>query len=436
MQPLLQQVAHGLNRAMTHRELQLAHEYMGNILSSMLTSLIVIDPDGEIKTVNPATLELLGYSMAELVGKDLSCVCADGSAGNPLHAEELVRRETVVREETMYRKSDGSLVPVLFSSSVLRGDDDQIDGVVCSALDIADRRLAQEALERSRDELAEANRRLKENQAQLLQSDKMATIGQIASGVAHEINNPVGFILSNLNTMGEYVDGLTSLLQVYEELEKRVESEASYDVRDLLDRLRTVKEEMDLDFVLDDIDDVVSESREGAERVRKIIQDLREFAHIDRPQKMPADINAGLENTLHIIHNELKYKVDVKREFGDLPEVLCYPMELNQVFLNLLLNSAQAIEDKGQITVRTYVDDGHVCIAISDTGVGMTPEVQRRIFDPFFTTKDVGHGTGLGLSMSYNIVVDKHHGEILVDSEEGKGSTFTVRIPAVEPNPT
>jgi signal transduction histidine kinase len=269
----------------------------------------------------------------------------------------------------------------------------------------------------------------KQLEAQLMQSDKMASIGSLAAGVAHEINNPMGFISSNLGTLGEYVRDLSSLLTSYGELEELIAQGELEKARETLQSIRQQKEELDLQFLLEDIGNLIGESREGAERVRRIVQNLKEFSHIDREEKALANLNDGLESTLNIVWNELKYKATVEKAYGDLPQVPCYPQELNQVFMNLLVNAAQAIEEKGTIAIRTYLEDEQVCVEIADTGKGMPPEVQKRIFEPFFTTKPVGKGTGLGLTMAYNIVVDKHGGQILVNSKEGVGTTFTIRIP-------
>ena len=284
-------------------------------------------------------------------------------------------------------------------------------------------------LERSRNELAEANRQLRENQTQLLQSEKLAVIGQLAAGVAHEINNPVGFVLSNMGTLAEYADSLVNLLSAYKNFEDCVQSGVPEKVFQALESLRQQKEAIDLDFILEDLESLVAESADGAERVGRIVQNLRDFSHLDRQQRMPTDINAGIDSTLNIIWNELKYKVQIEKDYGDFPEVVCFPMELNQVFMNLLMNSAQAIEDRGTIAIKTYRQEDFVYVAISDTGNGMSPEVQQRIFEPFFTTKEVGEGTGLGLSMCHTIIADKHGGEITCESERGKGTTFTLKIP-------
>ena len=278
-------------------------------------------------------------------------------------------------------------------------------------------------------EIEERTAELQTTQSQLAQSEKLASVGQLAAGVAHEINNPVGFIHSNLGTLKEYIEDLSDLIKTYQTLEEQIEQEDTDAVRQVLEKLQQQKEVLDLDFLLEDLDQLVEESREGTDRVRKIVQNLKEFSHVDKEQgKMPANLNDGLESSLNMAWNEIKYKATVEKEYGDIPEVECYGMELNQVFINLLVNAAQAIPEKGTITIRTFREDGYVCVSISDTGTGMPPEVKNRIFEPFFTTKKVGQGTGLGLSMAFGIM-KKHAGEILLDSEEGVGTTFTLKIP-------
>ena len=287
-----------------------------------------------------------------------------------------------------------------------------------------------ESLERRTQELQRAYDELTQTQTQLLQSEKLASIGQLAAGVAHEINNPVGFIIGNLGVLKEYIGDFKTLMEQYRQLEEAVAGSVDPDCGRILKEITATKQEIDLAYLLGDLDNLVAESLEGAERVRKIVQDLKNFSHVDRDEVVLADINAGIESTLNIVWNELKYKATVEKKYGDIPQVMCHPMELNQVFMNLLVNASQAIEEKGCITIETLVEDGVLCIRISDTGKGMPPQVQKQIFDPFFTTKPVGEGTGLGLSMSYNIV-KKHEGVLLVDSEEGKGTTFTIKIPLV-----
>jgi len=277
-------------------------------------------------------------------------------------------------------------------------------------------------------EIRQTLEQLKQAQAQLLQSEKMASIGQLAAGVAHEINNPVGFVSSNLGTLAEYAQGLRQLLEAYGQLESRLSDSDQEGIAAAREAIAGLKDDLGLDFVLEDLDSLVAESREGTQRVRKIVQNLKEFAHVDREEKSLANLNDGLESTLNIVWNELKYKAEVEKSYGELPEIECYPQELNQVFTNILVNASQAIEERGTITIRSFVEDACVCVAIADTGKGMSAEVRERIFEPFFTTKEVGKGTGLGLSMAYNIV-HKHDGDIRIDSQEGVGTTFTIAIP-------
>ena len=281
-------------------------------------------------------------------------------------------------------------------------------------------------LERQGEEQQHLIRKLKEAQSQLLQSEKLAAIGQLAAGVAHEINNPIGFVNSNLGTLKTYVEGLLGLIDAYEqcEAEKNIHSE----------RLSEAKQAIDLDFLRQDIVALVGESRDGLDRVKKIVQDLRDFSHADETELQEADLNAGLESTLNVVWNELKYKADIVKNYGELPPVRCVPGQLNQVFMNLLVNAAQAIEPRGTIVVRTGRDGDEVWVEIADTGSGIAPENMKRIFDPFFTTKPVGKGTGLGLSLSYGIV-QKHHGRIEVRSELGKGTAFRVALPIKQPMP-
>ena len=272
---------------------------------------------------------------------------------------------------------------------------------------------------------------LQNTQSQLIQSEKMASIGQLAAGVAHEINNPVGFVKSNLGTMNEYREDLMRLFDNYQALEHALQQEKDMSgnggVQKALENIQKEKDEIDLSFILDDYKNIIDESLEGMSRVAKIVADLKDFAHVDKAELEHTDINKGIESTLNIVWNELKYKAEVIKDLGDIPPVKCYPQRINQVFMNVLVNAAQAIEKKGEIRIGTRAVDGYVEVKISDTGVGIPKENLSRIFDPFFTTKDVGKGTGLGLNMAYNII-QKHKGTIDVESEVGKGTTFIIRL--------
>ncbi|HDH52885.1 MAG TPA: histidine kinase, partial [Nitrospirae bacterium] len=275
------------------------------------------------------------------------------------------------------------------------------------------------------DKLEKAYKELKATQAQMLQKEKMASIGQLAAGVAHEINNPMGFISSNLGTLGKYVNKLSEFINTQMGVIESLKSP------EISEELTEKRKKLKLDYILKDVQELINESLEGAERVKKIVQNLKTFSRVDESEYKYADINECIESTLNIVWNELKYKAAVKKDYQKLPLTKCYPQQLNQVFMNLLVNAAHSIEKQGEIKIKTWNGSGFINVSISDTGCGIPADKINRIFEPFFTTKEVGKGTGLGLSISYDIV-KKHNGEIIVDSEIGKGATFTVKIPVME----
>ncbi|WP_303649847.1 ATP-binding protein [Desulfobotulus pelophilus] len=271
---------------------------------------------------------------------------------------------------------------------------------------------------------------LKETQSQLIQSEKMASLGQLAAGVAHEINNPLGFVKSNLGTIRDYFEDLFEVIDAAEILENNLTSEdARKRAMDTLTRIRT---RIDLDFIREDHRAVISESLEGMERVARIVADLKNFSRTESPDAESTDIQECLESTLHIVWNEIKYKAEVIRDFEPLPRVLSSPQKLAQVFMNLLVNAAQSIEKQGTIHLQTRILENSIIVAITDTGSGIPDHILPKIFDPFFTTKPVGKGTGLGLNISYNIM-QQLGGDIDVDTTPGEGSTFRVHIPLREP---
>ena len=267
---------------------------------------------------------------------------------------------------------------------------------------------------------------------ELLQAQKLASIGQLAAGVAHEINNPVGFVSSNLNTLGGYHEDLNQLIQQYRELKDAVvaleDMPLTQPVKAMARQIETMEKDIDVDFLQTDAAELLEECLEGTERIKKIVEDLKHFAHPGQDKIQDTDINRELESTLNVVHNELKYKATVTKAFGDLPIIYANPQQLNQVFVNLLVNAAQAIEKTGEIRIQTRHVDDCVEIRISDTGCGIPEGHLVKIFDPFFTTKEVGKGTGLGLNIAFNII-KKHRGDMLVESRVGKGTTFIIKLP-------
>lgn len=286
-------------------------------------------------------------------------------------------------------------------------------------------RLLAQSLE---EEVHRKGEEIKEAHTQLMHQEKLASIGQLAAGVAHEINNPMGFISSNLRTLGEYTQDLVLALSAFQGVFKELES------RDALPPDIKAKEKwdiiahVDLDYLVEDIPLLIKESMEGTERINKIVSDLKDFAHPGEETPSYADVIVCIESTMNIVWNELKYKAKVIRSFEPVPQIYCFPRQLNQVIMNLLVNAAHAIDKMGDIEIITRDQGEWVELSVRDTGKGIPDDILPKIFDPFFTTKDVGKGTGLGLNLAYNIV-KKHKGKIQVKSEVGQGTTFTILLP-------
>lgn len=301
---------------------------------------------------------------------------------------------------------------------------------ISDATDIAAQQLELERLNQllneEKGEQARLIRKLEDAQAQLLQSEKMAAIGQLAAGVAHEINNPVGYVYSNFSSLSSYVEDLFGLIKTYQD------AAAQHPDATLRTQLQQAEQTLDYDFLQKDMVDLLRESRQGLERVKQIVQDLRDFSHIDSGDWQMADLHKGLDSTLNVISNEIKFKAEVMKNYGELPLVQCLGSQLNQVFMNLIINAAHAIEQPGTIWLETGTEGDWVFVRVRDSGSGIAPEHLARLFEPFFTTKPVGQGTGLGLSVSYSIVA-KHHGRLEVASELGKGAVFTVWLPRSQP---
>ena len=290
--------------------------------------------------------------------------------------------------------------------------------------------LDQKVKERTQ-ELQESNEHLKRTQTQLVNAEKMASLGQLTAGIAHEINNPVNFITSNIPPLRRNLGEMLEVLGAYRALDGEASDEQ-------LQAIAAKADELDLDLSVDEIQEIIASIEEGAERTTEIVRGLRNFSRLDEDSLKPADINESIRSTLTVLGTELRDHVEIDLDLEPLPQVECFPGKLNQVFMNMLNNSVQATraryggERKGRIRVRTRVIDQEVSVAIEDDGTGMTPEVLARIYEPFFTTKDVGEGTGLGLSIAYGII-EKHHGRIDVESTPGKGTVFQVILPLRQP---
>ncbi|MBI2306203.1 MAG: PAS domain-containing protein [Rhodocyclales bacterium] len=442
--------------------------YLSQIIEGDPVPTFVIDANHCITHWNRACAQITGKPAEEMIGSNRQWA-PFYPAERPTMADLIVNGDTESQVEAYYlgtfRRSpiiDGAYESenffatigggggrwLCFTAAPLRDANGTLIGAIETLQDVTERRNAEAALRQHQEhlehlieertaELAEANTRLagerhelqqllhtvEQTQQQLLQSEKLAAIGQLAAGVAHEINNPIGFVTSNLGTLKDYVGKLLAVIDAYEGATPET----------LTENVKAARERADLEFLREDIPALLAESEDGLQRVTRIVQDLRNFSRIDNAERERADLNAALESTLNVVWNELKYKAEVIRELGDVPPVECVPAQINQVFMNLLVNAAQAIPQRGRITLRSGAGDGHVWFEIEDTGSGMPEEVRKRIFEPFFTTKPVGKGTGLGLSISYDIIVKKHGGRLDVSSEPGRGTLFRISLPLTPP---
>ncbi|MCA9186308.1 MAG: hypothetical protein KDA99_11840 [Planctomycetales bacterium] len=283
-------------------------------------------------------------------------------------------------------------------------------------------------LYQAQDELRKQYDSLAETQLQLVQSEKMASVGQLSAGIAHEINNPIGFVTSNVSTLADYVDVLSDLVQRYDRVVQAVAQGDANASSQELEEIARIREAEEIDYLLGDCRKLLDESLDGLRRVREIVQSLKSFVRLEQEADQDVDLRDGIEATLRVVWNELKYKCTVDKQLHAIPHVRCHPGEINQVFMNLLVNAGQAIDKQGTVRITTSSTEAHVVVSISDDGCGIPEENLSKLFTPFFTTKPVGSGTGLGLSVSYGIV-EKHGGTIEVSSTVGEGTTFIVKLP-------
>ncbi len=411
------------NMQRVEADLREGEEFSQAIFNAAQTGLVVVNYQlQQIMDVNHTAATILGYEKDDLIGELTSVFARTGCHDI---RNELEENGTILDIETYLTHQDGHKIPVILSLTKVHNSGGTI--AVMSFLDISVRKEAEEKLRKSHQELKQANEQLKRHKDQIVQSEKLASIGQLAAGVAHEINNPVGFVTSNLGTISEYADTMSSILKLYNQLEQ-TDPENAEKRSELVLEIKGIKEDEDLEFILDDLENVLTESMEGVHRVAEIVQNLKSFAREDSTERRSHNINDGIEAMIKMVWNELKYTCEIERDFGEMPLIQCHPGQINQVIMNMLVNASHAMPDGGTITVASRVVGKEAEISISDTGTGIPQEIINRIFDPFFTTKDVGKGTGLGLAISHGIIQD-HGGHIDVQSEVGQGTTFRIYLP-------
>ena len=433
---LIQEIA---EREQTEQALQYERDRIQKYLDVAGVMLIVIDKEQKLKLINKRGHDVLKYAEMDTISKDW---CSNFI---PEHARDDVNSvisgllngqvEKYEYYENPVLTRNGAERIIAWHNTVLYNEIGNVEAILSSGEDITDRKRAEETAKRAYNELQNANRELKDMQSQLVQSEKLASIGQLAAGVAHEINTPVGFVASNFQTLESYVKKFKELLEMYEELAEEIETLEKTELLNRVTAISKSRKDMKIDFILEDIKELFDDSKEGLDRVTNIIRNLKDFSRVGHAEDFAEyDLNTGIETTLVVARNEIKYDADVKMDFSEIPPICCNSGQINQVFLNILLNATQAIksqerEGMGNITIQTYATEDEVVCEISDDGPGIAPDKLPKIFDPFFTTKPAGKGTGLGLSVSYDIIVNKHKGKLLVESTVGKGTKFTIKLP-------
>lgn len=395
-----------------------------------LDMVCVSDFDGYFKRVNGAFETTLGYTPTEMMTQRwIEFVHPDDIDATLAEARKLAAGAVTIAFENRYRCKDGSYKWIMWTSVPVVKD----KLIYAVARDMTERKRAEAEL-REKNRLLEvavdseraAHQALQAAQGQLVQSEKLAGLGQMVAGVAHEINNPLAFVSNNVAVLHRDVASVARLLGLYEQAET-ADAEGR---RNTLEEIRETAQRIDLPYTLSNLAELIDRSRDGLKRIQQIVKDLRDFARLDQSELQDADLNAGIDSTINIVRGHAKKRqVEIRTEFHPLPPLRCYPAKLNQVMMNLIVNAIDASHDHGAVTVRTSaLAEGGVRIDVIDQGEGIEPAIRQRIFDPFFTTKPIGKGTGLGLSISYGIVRD-HRGSIDVQSELGKGSTFSVMLP-------
>ncbi len=405
------------DHALAERRIRDLESYNQNIIQNLNSALLVVDLDGKIVFSNPPAEEILGETADALRGR-LIWPWFAGIPRDEIHvARTLETGERFKGLESTLTRADGTAVPIGISSAPVSDAAGNKLGAVAVFSDLTEIKLLQR---------------------KVLQTEKMASIGQLAAGVAHEINNPMGFIHANLFQMAEYLADLRGAWDEVDALQAAVADGDLADIRRCSNKLAAASKELDVEFVLSDFAKAIRESQEGSERIRHIVNDLRNFSHRDSEHPVLADVNQFLDSTASIVWPMMKHLVVLEKEYRELPMIHCYPMQLQQVFMNLLVNAYQAVEERigdsgetGTIWLRTEPREGGVAIIVTDTGVGIAAENLGRIFDPFFTTKKVGMGTGLGLSTCFNIV-ERHGGNLVAESQPGVETSFTVWLPGAD----
>ncbi|MCB0804680.1 MAG: PAS domain S-box protein [Bacteroidales bacterium] len=396
------------------------------LIETMNEGFSVQDKEGRITYVNPRLCEMFGRTPEEIIGHFPTDFIDTSDPENleklKRNRDENIHTTQVASYEITWKHKNGQVFESMVSPKAIIDPVEGYTGSVAVLTDITDLKNAENELISKNKALNSALNDLRKTQAQLIDSEKMASLGQLTAGVAHEINNPINFVSGNVQPLRRDIQDVLEVLKQYDKIIETLKLEDNFE------KIRELKAEIDFEFVLQEINHLLDGIGEGAQRTAEIVKGLRNFSRMDEHELKIADINQGIESTLLILHNKLKQTIEVVKDYGDIPDIMCYPGQLNQVFMNVINNAVESIEGEGKITIKTRMEKNRILISVKDSGKGIPDKVRKKIFDPFYTTKEVGKGTGLGLSISFGIV-EKHNGTIEVKSKPGEGSEFIIAIP-------
>ncbi|WP_346355749.1 hybrid sensor histidine kinase/response regulator [Azotosporobacter soli] len=445
MKDRLQRLAPAIERELyevkVRREAKKIQSYIEkvNTLSGIIEQspilVLIIDRQGRVQYVNKCIASFSGQTSEEIIGYELNLedlALYSETDCNALWAA--VTSDQIWRGEIQNKRGDGQTYWALSSAVPLHGAEGEISGYVVTQQDITTLKEVELQLRANNEELASALQALKQTQESLLQQEKMAALGQLAAGVAHEINTPLGFVNSNFSVLQDYFTTFTEILRAYQQLFAKLKENYPAALLEECDDVERLCQRAHVNTLMEDIDDLFKESKDGFERILSIVKALRLFSRKDDAAFSDYDLNQGIENTLIMTRNETKYSIEVKTSLVPLPLIQAIANKINQVLLNLIVNAVHAVEESerssgGCISITTWHDDSFVYCSIQDNGTGIPEQIRKAIFDPFFTTKPAGKGTGLGLSICNDIIVNLHKGIIDVDSVLGEGTTFTIQLP-------
>ncbi len=418
----------------TKKDLNGALMYNKNVMDSMGDALVVIDTENRIKRMNTAAKELLDFHIDNFLGQTIDLFFEKHDA---VHFSQ---DKIITGKRMTFVGTKGVRIPVDVNIRPLKDPRTGHIGHVLVARDMRKtlslisklketNKALESAVHKRAVDIDQAHEAMKAKDAQILLQEKMAAIGVLTTGITHEINNPLGYISSNLETLQKDFEDILSYTRLTEYEIKRLTEEDDKDRRaQELAQFKKARAEMKIENHLTDFGTILKESLKGLDRIKGIITDLKRYSHTGNREMRAVNLNEEIQGALNIVRHDLQEKTKVIRKFGPLPPVKCYANQLNQVFMNILINASQALENGGTITISTFASEGTVSVLIQDTGPGIAPENIKNIFKPFFTTKAVGVGTGLGLYLSRDII-ERHQGRLSVDSRLGAGTTFMINLP-------